>query len=78
MTNNNDRLIITAPEGSNYVDLPAHSWVDGRCTYCGDAQDLTTYDAYVEEWYDTVYEGTPGHKPWPETHWTYLRDTCLG
>ncbi len=72
----NERTIITAPSDL-YVDLPAHVFVNRTCAYCGDSENSESYAEYVERWYDTVFEGEPGHTPDSEEVWSYLHSTCL-
>lgn len=79
MTNKYDtRPIISAPEGSNYDDLPGHVYLLKVCIYCDQAQEEGTYAEYTEHFYTHEWEGEQDHRPESQADWEFLRDTCLG
>lgn len=62
---------------TEFADLPAHTYIEGVCTFCGETRETETYDEYVAWWEANEYEGEPYHEPIPTEEWEYLRSTCL-
>jgi hypothetical protein len=78
VTTQNDLAPLTAPDSNMYADLPPHVYDErGLCAYCDDEPSQHTYDTYVAQWYELVWEGERGHRPIDRAEWEWLAASCL-
>lgn len=72
-------LLPNTPRGM--VDLPAHEFNEaGVCKYCrynrANEGGWASYDDYVDDFWATIYEGEPGHKPQGRELFEWLEASC--
>lgn len=72
-------MLPNTPNGM--VDLPAHEFnAAGVCVHCRydrvHDQSWESYDAYVDYFWESVWEGERGHKPQGRELYEWLEASC--